>query len=54
MTRAAVEVLVLRLREEQRSATGLISVTAQCFGASGKRVMFIRYTTQVNSVHVIV
>lgn len=54
VTRAAVVVLVVQPREEQRCVTGLLSITAQCFGASGKRVMFIRYTTQVNSVHVIV
>ncbi len=31
VTRAAVEVLVLQPREEQRCVTGLLSITAQCF-----------------------
>lgn len=37
-----------------RPLAGLISVSAKCWGASGKCVMFIHYSTQVNSVHVIV
>lgn len=47
VTRAAVEVLVLQPREEQRCVTGLLSITAQCF-------VHPLHTTQVNSVHVIV